>query len=81
MPTIQVRGLPDHIYRKIVERARAKRSSITQETIYLLQQSLDMDEGKREQRKALIEKLQQNPVANAESLPDPVRLIREDRDR
>lgn len=81
MPTIQVRGLPDHIYRKIVEQARAKRSSITQETIYLLQKSLDIDESKREQRKALVEKMQQNPVANAESLPDPVSLIREDRDR
>jgi hypothetical protein len=29
MPTLQVRNLPDHIYRKIVERAKAKRSSIT----------------------------------------------------
>lgn len=81
MPTIQVRNLPDHIYRKIVERARAKRSSITSETIYLLQRSLEMDESRREQRLAIVNALENNPVPNADVLPDPVRLIREDRDR
>ncbi len=81
MPTIQVRNLPEHIYKKIVERARAKRSSITSETIYLLQRSLEMDDNKREQRLALIEAMEKSPVTNANALSDPVRLIREDRDR
>ncbi len=81
MPTLQVRNLPDHIYRKIVERAKAKRSSITSEAIYLLQRSLEMDDNKREQRLALIIEMEKNPVSNANSLPDPVELIREDRDR
>ncbi len=81
MPTLQVRNLPEHIYRKIVERAKAKRSSITSETIYLLQRSLEMDGNKREQRLALITEMEQNPVKNADKLPDPVELIREDRDR
>jgi len=80
MPTIQVRSLPEHIYKKIVERARAKRSSITSETIYLLQRSLEMDDNKREQRLALIEAMEKSPVTNANALPDPVGLIREDRD-
>ncbi len=81
MPTLQVRNLPDHIYRKIVERAKAKRSSITSETIYLLQRSLEMDENKREQRLALIKEMEKNAVTNANNLPDPVELIRKDRDR
>ena len=81
MPTIQVRNLPEHIYRKIVERAKAKRSSITSETIYLLQRSLEMDDNKREQRLALIKVMENNQVPNADALPDPVTLIREDRDR
>ncbi len=81
MPTLQVRNLPEHIYRKIAERARAKRTSITSETIYLLQRSLEMDENKRQQRLALIKEIEENPVANANDIPDPVRLIREDRDR
>ena len=81
MPTLQVRNLPDHIYRKIVERAKAKRSSITSETIYLLQRSLEMDENKREQRLALIKAIEGKQVANVKTLPDPVDLIRSDRDR
>lgn len=81
MPTLQVRNLPDHIYRKIVERAKAKRSSITSETIYLLQRSLEMDEHKREQRLALIKAMEGKQLVNAKFLPDPVDLIRSDRDR
>jgi plasmid stability protein len=81
MPTLQVRNLPDHIYRKIVERAKAKRSSITSETIYLLQRSLEMDENKREQRLALIKAMEENQLDNVKNLPDPVDLIRSDRDR
>ncbi len=81
MPTLQVRNLPDYIYRKIAERARAKRTSITSETIYLLKCSLEMDENKRQQRLALIKEIEENPVANANDIPDPVGLIREDRDR
>lgn len=81
MPTLQVRNLPEHIYRKIVERAKAKRSSITSETIYLLQRSLEMDDNKREQRLTLIKAMENNQVPNANVLPDPVTLIREDRER
>ncbi len=81
MPTLQVRNLPEHIYRRIAERAKAKRSSITNETIYLLQRSLEMDESKKEQRLALINKMEKNPVPDANNFPDPVKMIREDRDR
>jgi plasmid stability protein len=81
MPTLQVRNLPDHIYRKIVERAKAKRSSITSETIYLLQRSLEMDENIREQRLALIKAMEGKQLGNVKNLPDPVDLIRSDRDR
>ena len=81
MPTIQVRNLPEHIYRKIVERAKAKRSSITSETIYLLQRSLEMDENKCEQRLALIKVMENNQMPDADTLTDPVTLIRENRDR
>lgn len=81
MPTLQVRNLPDHIYRKIVERAKAKRSSITSETIYLLQRSLEMDENKRERRLALVKAMEEKQSVDVKNLPDPVDLIRSDRDR
>lgn len=53
MPTLQVRHLPEHIYQKIVERARAKRRSIAQETVILLQK---------------LSKLRNAPVRSAASL-------------
>ncbi len=81
MPTIQIRNLPEHIYRRIVERAQANRSSISIETTSLLQRVLEMDESKKEQRLALIYKIENNQVANSYEFPDPVELIREDRDR
>ena len=81
MPTLQVRNLPEHIYLKIAERAKAKRSSITKETIYLLEKSLDMDKNHQEQKISLIKRMLQNPPSNGDLLPDPVLMVREGRDR
>jgi plasmid stability protein len=81
MPTLQVRNLPEHIYLKIVERARAKRSSITKETINLLEQSLAMNENRQEHKKALIKRMLQIKPADNDLFPDPVLMVREDRER
>ncbi|MDY6826551.1 MAG: hypothetical protein SVV67_05160 [Bacillota bacterium] len=81
MPTLQVRNLPEHIYRRIVERARAKRSSITQETIYLLQKALEMNENPREQRDLLVDQMMTTAPSGGNQWPDPVLMVREDRER
>jgi len=81
MPTLQIRNLPDHLYKKIVDRAKAKRSSITREAINLLQTALETDVNRCEQRNLLVDRLLENPVPRGESFPDPVQLIREERDR
>ena len=81
MPTLQVRNLPEHIYRKIEELAKAKRSSITKETIYLLEKSLAMDEQREQSKNLLIESMLRSATADSEMLTDPVLLVREDRDR
>jgi plasmid stability protein len=81
MPTLQVRNLPDHIYKRIAALARAKSSSITKETIYLLEKSLQVDEVQTQQKYLLINKMLDNAPKNSEQLIDPAILIREDRDR
>jgi len=81
MPTLQVRNLPEHLYRKIEELAKAKRSSITKETIYLLEKSLAMDEQREQSKNLLLEKMLLSAPANCEMLTDPVLLVREDRER
>ena len=81
MPTLQVRNLPHHLYQKIVERARAERRSIAQETICLLNKALEMEEQGKEHRQKIIDKiLSEPPLQNGVEIPDPVLLIREDRE-
>ncbi len=81
MPTLQVRNLPEHIYKKIAELAKEKRTSITRETIYLLEKSLAMDSIRDQQKNLLIERMLKTAPEISCDLPDPVLLIREDRER
>ncbi len=82
MPTLQVRNLPEHIYNKIVELAEAERRSITQETIILLEKALEIEKQNKEYRKKLLEQIiDETNSENLSDVPDPVLLIREDRNR
>jgi len=81
MPSLQVRDLPEHIYRRILERAAAEHRSIAQEAIVLLEKALDMETKKKNKRRQLIERILQTPPADPKKVPNPVGLIREDRSR
>ncbi|MFW6308637.1 MAG: hypothetical protein ACOC1S_01325 [bacterium] len=82
MPTLQVRNLPEHIYNKIVELAKEDRRSITQETIILLEKALEMEKQNKKHRKKLLNKIiNETKSDNLDNVPDPVPLIREDRQR
>ncbi|ACL68794.1 hypothetical protein [Halothermothrix orenii] len=82
MPTLQVRNLPEHIYNKIVELAEEDRRSITQETIILLEKALEMEKQNKKHRKKLLNKIiNETKSDNFDNVPDPVPLIREDRQR
>ena len=61
--------------------AKAKNSSITKETIYLLEKSLQVDEVQTQQKYLLINRMLDNAPENSEQLIDPAILVREDRDR
>lgn len=82
MPTLQVRNLPEHIYNKIVKLAEADRRSITQETIILLEKALEIEKQNKENRKKLLDQIiDETKSENLSDIPDPVPLIREDRNR
>ncbi len=82
MPTLQVRDLPEYIYEQIVDLAKAERRSITQETIILLEKALEMEKLNKNQRKKLLDHIvNETKSENNEDIPDPVKLIREDRNR
>ena len=43
MPSLQVRNLPEYIYRKLVEKATSEHRSIAQQTIVLPKKGTDTD--------------------------------------
>jgi plasmid stability protein len=81
MPLLQVRDMPEDLYEKLSQVAKADNRSIAQETIVLLRKALNLTEERISRRKQLLEEIRRNPLSNSESFPDPAELIREDRDR
>jgi hypothetical protein len=81
MPVIQVRDVPDHIYRLLAERAEQERRSLAQQVVAVLARGLQVDLDPRARRRALLESIQSNPPTRGYKASDPARLIREDRRR
>ncbi len=82
MPSLQVRDLPEHVYRKLREQAALEHRSIAQETVVLLEKALEMETKRKNKRKQLLEKiLQTAPLMDPRKIPDPVELLRQDHSR
>ena len=81
MPVIQVRDVPDPIYRLLTEQAERQRRSLAQQVVAVLARGLEVDLDARARRRALLDSLQAGSGAWAAKLSDPARLIREDRRR
>jgi hypothetical protein len=78
MPTIQVRDVPESLYRKLTEQAKRERRSLSQQVIVTLERGADAtSESKLRRQEALARIRERGPIA----IPDPVALIREDRNR
>lgn len=80
MYTLQVRGLPEDIYKKLSMIAKEEHRSLAQQTIVLLRESLELPRNNRLRRKALLEKIERAPYRNVSHI-DVVKLIRKDRER
>jgi hypothetical protein len=80
MPTLQVRDLPEDIYTQLNYLADKEHRSLAQETIVLLKEGMDTKLGNKERRKKLLEKINLLDI-DGSKFPDPVSLIREDRER
>ena len=82
MTSLQVRELPEQIYIKLQEKAKKEHRSIAQQAIATLAQGLDLEVNPQKRREDLLNKLNLEPIINNKStLPDSVKLIREDRER
>jgi antitoxin FitA len=82
MPSIQVRDLPEQIYRKLQINAKKDHRSLSQQAIVTLKKGLGIDENPKERRRMLVDQiLSRRVLIDSDKLDDPTNLIREDRDR
>ena len=81
MPLLQVRDIPEDLYDELSKVAKQDNRSIAQETIVLLRSALKLDTERIKRRKSLIDEARALNIDSADTLPDPVDLIREDRER
>ncbi|MFP4546688.1 MAG: FitA-like ribbon-helix-helix domain-containing protein [Fidelibacterota bacterium] len=84
MPSLQVRDVPEALYRKLTQRAKEQHRSIAQETIHILSEKLEIEETPKWKREKIFKSTKElNKKYNIKSydLPNVVQLVREDRDR
>jgi len=82
MPSLQVRDLPEHIYQKLQQNAEAEHRSLAQQAVITLAKGLKIStDPKTKRRKALQSMEELSNQLSQYSLSDPVKRIREDRER
>ena len=82
MPSIQVRDLPEQIYRKLQLNAKKDHRSLSQQAIVTLKKGLGVNENPKERRRILVDQILSSRVfMDSDLLEDPTDFIREDRER
>lgn len=82
MATLQVRGVPEHVYRLLQARAERRHRSVSQETIAILETELATRPEARERREAMLATFDGIRLdRSADTVGTPAELIRADRDR
>lgn len=81
MPSLQIRDLPEHLYRILADKARRHRRSLAQQATIELER---MNEAaSRSRRLEAVARLRDDLLVRGprETALDPVNAVREDRDR
>ena len=81
MPTLQVRNVPEHIYRRLADLAGKERRSLAQQAVATLAKGLEVEVDPKTRRRRVLEEAKRLNLGRGKSLPDFVKLIREDRER
>ena len=81
MPLLQVRDIPDHLYRMLAERAERERRSLAQQAVAILARGLEVELDAKARRQNVLRAIRENAQARVAKLKDPAKLIREDRRR
>ena len=79
VPSLQIRDLPEDVYRALSARAEREGRSLAQQALHELRRMPELEA--RERRRELVDRLRRRAAdPMLEHAPDPVKLIREDRD-
>ena len=82
MKSLQIRELPDHIYRRLAEEAERERRSLAQQAIVVLNRGLNVEVTEYKQRlRSVLQGRSKIDRKITEKRPSFVDSIREDRDR
>jgi hypothetical protein len=81
MALIQVRDVPEYIYRLLAEQAEKERRSLAQQTIAVLARGLQVEVDSKARRKRLLEAIRSRGQTQTVKLSDPAKSVREDRRR
>lgn len=81
MPSLQVREVPAYVYDALVDGARKEHRSLAQQALVTLERGLGIEEDRKQRRRRILDSVSQCNIEQAEELPDPVTLVREDRER
>ncbi len=81
MPLIQVRDVPDHMYRLLAEQADKERRSLAQQVVAVLARGLQVEVDAKARRQKVLRAIQASGQLHTSRLSNPARLIRKDRRR
>jgi hypothetical protein len=80
MPLIQVRDLPEKLYRLLAKQAEEERRSLAQQAVTVLARGLNAELDAKGRRRKTLKAIQSDRIQTGK-LRDPAKLIREDRRR
>jgi hypothetical protein len=81
MPQLQIKEIPVDLYENISKTAEAENRDLSQQVIILLQSALDLHRNRINKLKPVFNEIDSLQIKNANTFPDPVELVREDRDK
>lgn len=81
MPNLQVREVPMHIYGQLKATAAREHRSLAQQTLLTIERGLAVAGDAQERRRAVLDRIRSFRRPETDDLPDPVELLREDRNR
>jgi len=79
MPTLQIRDVPKELHEKLLMVAKKERRSLSQQALYLLEKSLQLEDNKL-RRQTVVSILRDSKIKYGK-LSDPTKMIRADRDK